>query len=110
MNYDDMTDGELSFAAATHLHGDAHFWSEDDVVLNGKKFDITNPLDMWPLIEEAGISLTKDTESNLWYADIIEDIAFIDNDNWSSYSSVRSNNKSPLRAAAICWLMIKEAK
>lgn len=83
-----------------------------------ENFDINNPADMWPIILGNDISVSpsysqadaiksrvKIVSNGMWIAEVNK----IDLDEWHcGWSSI--TDKNPLRAAAIVFLMMQEAK
>ena len=63
-----------------------------------ENFDINNPADMWPIIVDNGISLLQQDNEEGWCAFRWDD------DNAECW------HKNPLRAAAIVFLMMKDAE
>ena len=89
--YEDYEQNPFPDDCTSFCYGDGVNWHE---------FDINNPSDMWPLIVENKI-----------------DVCFIDSANsWTSFGLtknkllVESSGDNPLRAAAIVYLMIKDAE
>jgi len=70
---------------------DVYQWIE----MHGISIDINNPSDMWPLIVEEGISIAYMPYSN----------------EWCTASNYRSfiHDKNPLRAAAILYVLGRQA-
>lgn len=103
MNFEGMTNGELSFEVASRLPGDAHFWEESNVELNGKKFDITNPEDAWPVIIENNIIITPRPKNHIGSPRA---------ESWGpeSRSSVCDDNSGLLRAAMIVFCKCSSRK
>lgn len=112
MNYEEMSDYELSCEIMDAIHGEQiKNWCLSDCEKyiydcgpigedfhKIDMFDINNPADMWPIIFEHGISLLQQDNEDGWCAFRWDD------DNAECW------HKNPLRAAAIVFLMMKDAE
>ena len=120
MNYESMSDEELSSELMTAIHGEQinHWCLSDcetyvyDCGPTGEQFhkvdiiDINNPAHMWPIIVENKIDLVFEGGFRFeWEASHTKHVNEYDVD-------VMGNNyhANPLRAAAIAFLMMKEAE
>lgn len=109
MNYEEKTDLELSEMVAAMNYssyevidgkvivGFKHDAGDNVISISGV-FSINNPANMWPIIVENGISLLQQDNEEGWCA------FRWDNDNAECW------HKNPLRAAAIVFLMMKDAE
>jgi len=106
-DYNEMSDFEINTLVAEKLGVDAKI--EDGRLFTSKKHDgenfisvttftdyCNNPADMWPLIVENNIWIQPDMVGDGYWHSHGEDF-------WAK-------DKSPLRAAAIVYLMIKDEK
>jgi hypothetical protein len=86
--YEDYEANPFPDDCSSFCYGDGTNWHE---------FDINNPSDMWPLIVENKMDVCHIDSHNIWKAFAIKDSEII------SYE-----DKNPLRAAAIVFLMLNE--
>ncbi|MAK38208.1 MAG: hypothetical protein CMC15_18765 [Flavobacteriaceae bacterium] len=125
MNYEDMSDFEINKTVmiAIDSKGDVESITQrktklrcinavamvkikgcDEIV----RFNPCNdPDDAWPIILEYGICITSPTvgrKKKIWSASWNED-----GGRWSS-GDIKHGDKNPLRAAMICFLMMKDAE
>jgi hypothetical protein len=89
--YDDYDKNPFPDDCPSFCYGDGTNWHE---------FDINNPSDMWPLIVENGICIHVDNIGENSYANTFDS---------HGYCEKEFYDKNPLRAAAIVYLMIKDA-
>ena len=110
MNHEDMSDFELSKAVASiiklnicdgqHYSPNVSYWDDNG---HCKMFGINNPSDIWPIIVEAKIE-------TCWFCGD-KWRAIIDNQfQAGEYKKWVAVDANPLRAAAIVYLKMMEAK
>lgn len=64
-----------------------------------------NPSEAWPIILDNGISINKwDKSDSFWTADVEHPKAC------DEYNTIEVKHENPLRAAAICFLLMKDAE
>jgi hypothetical protein len=98
--------GHLRLEKSEIFSGLVNVLASNSTIMKSVDF-INNPADMWPLIVENGICLTSPTAGRRlkrWSASWDED-----GGKWASGGIVCSN-ENPLRAGAIVFLMMKDAK
>ncbi|TXE41410.1 DUF2591 domain-containing protein [Serratia marcescens] len=107
-DYSKMSDYEINTAVATSQFGN---WRADADIckrITSKSIDYcNNPADAWPIIVENGISLYHDNGN--WQAEMTYDApvgAFGTDETCSKFV----DDKKPLRAAMIVFLMMKDAE
>ena len=109
MNYKEMSDFEINLAAAKARYHQVEFIAEKEwvaVMGSGYRFDpCSNPLDAWPIILDNGISINKwDKSDSFWTADVERPKAC------DEYNTIEVKHENPLRAAMICFLLMKDAE
>jgi hypothetical protein len=111
MNYDDMSDFEISWAVADFKWMGFVKYKQNGVARiqdhNGDDFyfdPCNNPSDAWPIIVDNSISLNSPDEAGTdgWEASVL----FYNN----RYIDKEYINTNPLRAAMVCYLMMQEGK
>lgn len=120
MNYEKMSDKEIGFAVTAEIY-DVNGWSltkdESEFYQCGpdgmsyysvKVIDIDNPADMWPIIDELKISLHWDWEA-MGECSAIGSV-FLNRSLGLRQINYLYTSKNPLRAAAIVFLMMKDAE
>lgn len=104
-NYSELSDIEINIMVSKSLYGELSNWHKGE--LNEGVIDYCNKAeDAWPIIVENGINVFND----------ISLIEFLDHARASAThpdvaeGSVISNDKNPLRAAMIVYLMMKDSE
>lgn len=120
MNYENMSDFEVNAAVSMHV-----LWKNrhcEEVDCNDKTGAVSwadganwhefnpcnNPSDAWPIMLENSIGIARDTR---FFCDDPQEL--IEMDTWEAshcIDGVYCNDKNPLRAAMIVFLMMQEAK
>lgn len=122
MDYKSMSDFEINREVAVILNPNAEYIPEIDDATNfengnaaqviiktgveGFLFDpCNNPSDAWKIILDNGISINKwhSTDEN-WTADVEHPMSCDD------FNTIEVSDKNPLRAAMICFLLMKDAE
>ena len=97
MNYEEMSDFEITKAVASELPID-WYWMDSTVYMDidhTEAFDpCNNPSDAWPIIVENGIGVHKQHDQS-WFS------------SWTT-GEFDCVDKNPLRAAMICFLKMKD--
>lgn len=104
IDYSEMPDGEINRLIAESKFNDIAFIGyDDDIAVFTDKEGVTrrfsycnNPAYMWPIITEKRITIGAYTEGNEWFA------------LHNSLDELLVNHQNPLRAAAVCALMIED--
>ena len=129
MNYETASDFDLSMAVAklaNPSNKDIQNWNGKVAIASGGDgrggywvtyFDINNPADMWPIMLEHGVSVINLKNTTQWIACVDAEFNNIcmspdGNDNGISafYAKHECYHTNPLRAAAIVYLKMMEAK
>ena len=112
-NYEDMSDIQLGVEVAERNGMEVVAVAQDGAIVTGmsSSFDINNPSHAWPIIFNNQINLTSKHGSNIWFADIVNDVDQIDEgviikveERFSAFDG------NPFRAAMICFLKMKESE
>lgn len=113
MNYEEMSDFYLSKLLAKFVAVDGLVEDNGSAVhihqyhngccIGWKTFDINNPADMWPIIFENKIT-TEWCFDDDWRATVDNQFQA------GAFNRFQSFSKNPLRAAAIVFLMMKDAE
>jgi hypothetical protein len=129
MNYESMSDFEINLEVARWIgvvindNQDAALKSKpssvlcNDIISSLEYNFCNNHADMWPIIFASNISIINIKNTTQWFAcsDVeFENICMSPDGNDSGISSMYAKNEcyctNPLRAAAIVFLMMQEAK
>lgn len=125
--YDEKTDLELSAMVAKLIYDECIIYGDnvfvrteydgDSVISIGGIFSINNPADMWPIMFAKNISVINIKNTTQWFActDVeFENICMSPDGSDSGISSMYAKHEhyctNPLRAAAILFLMMKDAE
>lgn len=106
--YDEMSDFEINKAVGILIN--RYVFTDGDLVYldEDTEFDFNpcnNPSDAWPIILGNGISINKwDKSDSFWTADVEHPKSC------DEYNTIEVKHENPLRAAAICFLIMKDAE